>query len=902
MSTFEMSQTGGGAEPAKDVKDMAYYLAKPTPDPDFSSRFELVMVFKLILEDGVYTQTSTCKHIIHSLVEAGLEIFTYPSIMDDELYALISAPFKILEKFADEIDYNLLLDPEKAKDNLKFGNSEKEIRGVTICQDEVVTKYITEILPFSYIFGKFDEDIYKDRPLLYHRDDNVYEELKEKVDENGDKINPEGRHPFNRNHRIKLLYYLIKAPKSKGGCALELRKYLLANDIEAMYPLHHEKKLDPIREESLAMFTFPWTQPFDQIRDYFGEKIALYYQFMGHYTLWLVVPAIIGVVVQQLVWSKPDYPLNLAKYQLNITASPPTGYDPQVFQGLYAFIMSLWAVVMLEYWKQKESRIALTWGMTQFEAAEPDRPEYIGKPMKSYIDGSDMLYFPPKEAKTRLSQSVSIVLAFGSLVVGIVFGIYAIRESLSKGDSASYASIAASILNAIQIQVMNAIYAKVSVSLNDAENHRTDTNYEDSLITKTFVFQFINSYISFFFLAFILPFSTKYESQTPTSQQYQDASPEEQANFDLYQGQCNSYSCMVPLALNVTIILGTALTLNTVLGILLPYMAWKGRKAEETQIEGSDEFIPEEKLTPAEKEYLLMEYDTMQTSIADYADTAIQYGYLTLFVTALPIAPFFTVIINNVKMKLSTYKLTKYYQRPLLLGAQDIGTWQAIYATMSVIAVVTNAGILCFTMNLSLFNPVYNSEFECLSGCQNPIWFFIYFQWILISFQAFLGAYIPDKTEDVEVQEARLDFIIDKLILFVPDENYECEAEAIKHDEMRAELDKDNSRFSKVNAESEEEEGCTITTCAPVVLQPFCANTLGCGPVPNRYKNLSAIDIVDKAPLPLLQYPTTSTTGVLITSDNIDQICKVQGSVTNAGNYYNNQPQAAMSVNPMIGK
>jgi hypothetical protein len=36
-----------------------------------------------------------------------------------------------------------------------------------------------------------------------------------------------------------------------------------------------------------------------------------------------------------------------------------------------------------------------------------------------------------------------------------------------------------------------------------AENHRTDTAYENSLITKIAVFQFINSYISLFYIAFI---------------------------------------------------------------------------------------------------------------------------------------------------------------------------------------------------------------------------------------------------------------------------------------------------------------------------------------------------------------------------------------------------------------
>lgn len=35
------------------------------------------------------------------------------------------------------------------------------------------------------------------------------------------------------------------------------------------------------------------------------------------------------------------------------------------------------------------------------------------------------------------------------------------------------------------------------------ENHRTDTAYEDNLIAKTFMFQFVNSYASLVYIAFI---------------------------------------------------------------------------------------------------------------------------------------------------------------------------------------------------------------------------------------------------------------------------------------------------------------------------------------------------------------------------------------------------------------
>ena len=43
------------------------------------------------------------------------------------------------------------------------------------------------------------------------------------------------------------------------------------------------------------------------------------------------------------------------------------------------------------------------------------------------------------------------------------------------------------------LQVMNIVYFKIAKWLNDKENHRTETEHEDQLIIKTFLFQFFNS-------------------------------------------------------------------------------------------------------------------------------------------------------------------------------------------------------------------------------------------------------------------------------------------------------------------------------------------------------------------------------------------------------------------------
>ena len=58
-------------------------------------------------------------------------------------------------------------------------------------------------------------------------------------------------------------------------------------------------------------------------------------------------------------------------------------------------------------------------------------------------------------------------------------------------------------INSLWISISNILFAELAKYLNHWENHRTQTEFEDALILKTFTFQFINSYTSLFYIAFI---------------------------------------------------------------------------------------------------------------------------------------------------------------------------------------------------------------------------------------------------------------------------------------------------------------------------------------------------------------------------------------------------------------
>jgi hypothetical protein len=81
--------------------------------------------------------------------------------------------------------------------------------------------------------------------------------------------------------------------------------------------------------------------------------------------------------------------------------------------------------------------------------------------------------------------------------------IFFISLSLFIPSTSRRSLCSASFLNVIQIQVLTYVYDHLAFKLTDLENRRNDVLYEDSMIIKLFLFQFVNNYSSFYYLAFI---------------------------------------------------------------------------------------------------------------------------------------------------------------------------------------------------------------------------------------------------------------------------------------------------------------------------------------------------------------------------------------------------------------
>lgn len=75
-----------------DAVDTDY--TSESPSRDFSCQFDYVIVFPLHGEE--HRQSMEARHVVHTMLRAGLELFSYLSVQKDELIVLFRCPVRFI--------------------------------------------------------------------------------------------------------------------------------------------------------------------------------------------------------------------------------------------------------------------------------------------------------------------------------------------------------------------------------------------------------------------------------------------------------------------------------------------------------------------------------------------------------------------------------------------------------------------------------------------------------------------------------------------------------------------------------------------------------------------------------------------------------------------------------------
>ena len=280
------------------------------------------------------------------------------------------------------------------------------------------------------------------------------------------------------------------------------------------------------------------------------------------------------------------------------------------------------------------------------------RGQFKGDQRRSPVtDELDEVFYEKSKRYKYFFLSVSVTVTIICMVLGIVAGLIIMKDTYTS----VYYSYLASILNAIQIQIFNYIYNRLAKYLTDLENHRTIIEYEDSLIVKSFAFQFVNSFNSLIYIAFIKP--------------YREGCVEE------ISGETKSVSCINELYIQLIFIISYAKNLIVIGYPFLKYYYRKRKKATNVSINANSAEKKDlrKKITSEifKEYYLTREKDG---TIDDYMELGIQFGYLTLFALAFPLSSTLAFVGLWFEMITDKTKLLRLVRRPIPLAAKDIGT------------------------------------------------------------------------------------------------------------------------------------------------------------------------------------------------------------------------------------
>ncbi|NXU22959.1 ANO5 protein, partial [Thalassarche chlororhynchos] len=546
--------------------------------------------------------------------------------------------------------------------------------------------------------------------------------------------------PSMRNRIVN--YILTRCPygTEEGKKKFGIKRLLNNGTYSAAYPLHDcqywKKANDPNCDNERYTLYMEWArflrfykeQPLDLIRKYYGEKIGIYFAWLGFYTEMLFLAAVVGLIcflyglftMDENMSSKeicdpaiggeiimcPLCDRECEYWRLNTTcvSSEYSHLFDNVATLFFAIFMGIWVTLFLEFWKRRQARLKYEWDLVDFEEEQQQlqlRPEYEAKctqKKKNPVTQEMEPYLPITSQAVRFCVSGTTVLFWVSLIIAsmiavIVYrlAVYAAFASLMENTQTLQpisglltpqlaTSVTASCLNFVIIMILNFLYERIAIWITDMEIPRTHMEYENRLTMKMFLFQFVNYYSSCFYVAF---FKGKFVGY-PGAYTYM---------FNRWRNEeCDPAGCLIELTTQLTIVMAGKQIWGNIQEAIVPWICnWWGRRKARNN--------PENLYSRWEQDHDLQTFGALGL-FYEYLEMVIQFGFITLFVASFPLAPLLALMNNILEIRVDSWKLTTQYRRPVAAKAHSIGVWQEILNGMAILSVVTNAFIVAFTSDM----------------------------------------------------------------------------------------------------------------------------------------------------------------------------------------------------------
>ncbi|XP_027529630.1 anoctamin-8-like isoform X1 [Neopelma chrysocephalum] len=230
---------------------------------------------------------------------------------------------------------------------------------------------------------------------------------------------------FTSQERQNIIRYWLENLRAKQGEALHNIHFLEGQPIipelaargviQQVFPLHEQRILKRLMKSWVQAVCE--AQPLDDICDYFGVKIAMYFAWLGFYTSAMVYPAVFGSILYTFTESDQLVP-----------SVPQTSQD--ISCVVFAIFNVIWATLFLEEWKRRGAEFAYKWGTldTPPESIEEPRPQFRGIKRISPVTSAEEFYYPPwKRLLFQCLVSLPVCLACLTLVFLLMLGCFQLQ-------------------------------------------------------------------------------------------------------------------------------------------------------------------------------------------------------------------------------------------------------------------------------------------------------------------------------------------------------------------------------------------------------------------------------------------------------------------------------------------
>ncbi|XP_040321739.1 anoctamin-1 [Herpailurus yagouaroundi] len=533
---------------------------------------------------------------------------------------------------------------------------------------------------------------------------------------------------------------------------------LLANGVySAAYPLHdgdyegenvefNDRKL--LYQEWASYGVFYKYQPIDLVRKYFGEKIGLYFAWLGVYTQMLIPASVVGIIVFLYGCATVDEnipSMEMCDQRHNITMCPlcdktcsywkmssacATARASHLFDNpatvFFSVFMALWAATFMEHWKRKQMRLNYRWDLTGFEEEEEavkdhPRAEYearvLEKSLRKESKSKEKRRHIPEESTNKWKQRVKTAMAgvkltdkvkltwrdrFPAYVTNLVSIVFMVSSGRLRRERSGRPT-GRGVCSPGPEPAINVTFALVP-------GCRVGGGPECSVSSHPRGFG-SNTQHGSPGSAWGCARGRGGGAPAPSSGSPRAAPPlplpPPRCRFVGRPGdyvyifrsfrmeECAPGGCLMELCIQLSIImLGKQLIQNNLFEIGIPKMKKFIRYLRLRRQSPPDHDEYGKKRQRYEADYTLEPFAGLTP---EYMEMIIQFGFVTLFVASFPLAPLFALLNNIIEIRLDAKKFVTELRRPVAVRAKDIGIWYNILRGVGKLAVIINAFVISFT-------------------------------------------------------------------------------------------------------------------------------------------------------------------------------------------------------------